>query len=148
MWSEMCMALSCSKLANNYVPTSYRAGSWKWFRKTMEKSPKVEYLPLSSSIYHLETPPVRVRWNKRNRIESSLSELEEHHKWIVIIWSCGSSPLFPSNFGMFEGSLVGTGGQLGSWRMGSFINLDKYRNYSVSRNGNLGYIIYWWVASK
>jgi hypothetical protein len=144
----MFMALSCSKLASNFIPTSYQTRSWKWFRKDMTKSLKVEYFLLSSSIYHLAGPLLRARWNKHNQIESSLSDLDEHHKWNVVMWSCGSLPLFPWKLGMFEGILVGTTCQLGSWWMGSFINLDNYRKCSVARNGNWGCIIDWLAVWK
>jgi hypothetical protein len=80
----------------------------------MAKSPKVEYFPLSISMYHLVAHLVRVHCNKHNQIESSLSNLDEHHKWNVVTWSCGSSPLFPSNLGMSKGRLVGTTSQVGS----------------------------------
>ena len=50
---------------------------------------------------------------------------EEHHKWKVITWLVGSSPGFPSNFGISEGSLVGILGHVGSCKMGSFVSLVK-----------------------
>jgi hypothetical protein len=43
---------------------------------------------------------------------------EENHKLKVIPWLAGSSPDFPSNFGMSEGNLVGILGQVGSCKMG------------------------------
>jgi hypothetical protein len=80
----------------------------------MSKSPKVDYFPLSSSMYHLAVPSIRVCWNKHNQIDSSLSELDEHRKWNVFMWSYGSSPLFHSNLGIYEGVLVRIVGKLGS----------------------------------
>ena len=41
---------------------------------------------------------------------------------------------------MSEGNLVGTGGQEGSCLTGSFINLNKYGKFNVSRKGSLGRI--------
>ena len=51
--------------------------------------------------------------------------LEEHHKWKVIRWLVGSSPGFPSNFGISKGNLVGILGQVASCKMGSFVSLFK-----------------------
>ena len=64
----------------------------------------------------------------------------EHHKWKVITWLAGSSPSFPSNFGISEGSLVGILGQVGSCKMGSFMSLVKSgmlrdANYGIGRVG-------------
>jgi hypothetical protein len=42
-----------------------------------------------------------------------MREFDEHHKWKVITWLFGSSPYFPSNFGISEGSLAGITGQTG-----------------------------------
>ena len=53
----------------------------------------------------------------------------------------GMSPrifTFPSNLGMYDGYLVGTGGHEGSFLIGSFINLDKYGKFKIARNGSLG----------
>jgi hypothetical protein len=51
--------------------------------------------------------------------------LEEHHRWKVMTWLAGSSPAFPSNFGMSEGSLVGIAGQLGLCNIGSFVSFVR-----------------------
>ena len=67
-----------------------------------------------------------------------MRELDEHHKWNVVTWSPGSSLLFPSNFGMSEGSLVGTGGQARLYLIGSFVNLVRSGKFNVARNGSLG----------
>jgi hypothetical protein len=48
---------------------------------------------------------------------------EDHHKWKVITWLVGSSPIFPSNFGMSKGNFVGILGQVASCKMGSFVSL-------------------------
>jgi hypothetical protein len=49
--------------------------------------------------------------------------LEEHHRWKVMTWLAGSSPTFPSNLGMSEGSLVSIAGHVGSCNIGSFMSL-------------------------
>ena len=64
-----------------------------------------------NSIYHFAAEPVSVRWKRRKRMESSMRELDEHHKWKVITWLFGSSLNFLSNFGISEGSFVGIAGQ-------------------------------------
>jgi hypothetical protein len=38
---------------------------------------------------------------------------EMHHKWRVMMWLAVSSPAFPSNLGMFEGSLLGIPSNVG-----------------------------------
>jgi hypothetical protein len=48
--------------------------------------------------------------------------LEEHHKWKVMTWLEGSSPAFPSNLGISEGSLVAIAGHVGSCNIGSFVS--------------------------
>jgi hypothetical protein len=58
-------------------------------------------------------------------MESSMMLFEEHHKWKVMTWLAGSSPNFPSNFGISEGSLVGILGHVGSCNIGSFMSLLK-----------------------
>jgi hypothetical protein len=40
--------------------------------------------PCGSSIYHLVVEPVSVLWKIRKRIESSIREFDEHHKWKFI----------------------------------------------------------------
>ena len=66
-----------------------------------------------NSIYHFAAEPVSVRWKRRKRIESSMRDFDEHHKWKVITRLFGSSPNFPSNFGISEGSFAGIAGQTG-----------------------------------
>ena len=68
-------------------------------------------LACGSSMYHLAEEPVRVRWNCLSLMESSTMLLDEHHGWNVIMWFWGHSLALPSNLGMFDGSLVGIGGQ-------------------------------------
>jgi hypothetical protein len=42
-------------------------------------------------------------------MKSSHSEFDEHHKRKVVMCAPGSSPRFPSNFGISEGNLVSVG---------------------------------------
>ena len=64
-----------------------------------------------SLMNHVATLPVIVLGNNCNLIESSKNELDTHHKWYVVMWFTGSSLVFPLNFGMFVGILMGDGGQ-------------------------------------
>jgi hypothetical protein len=41
-------------------------------------------------------------------------------------WLAGSSPTFPSNFGMSKGSLVGIVGHVGSCNIGSLVSLVRF----------------------
>ena len=75
------------------------------------KELKSGYLAYGSSMYHLAMTPVRVRWNSLILMELSMMLLDEHHRWNVIMWFWGHSPILPSNLGMFDGILVGMGGQ-------------------------------------
>jgi hypothetical protein len=59
--------------------------------------------------------------------------LEEHHKWKDMTWLAGSSPSFPSNIVISEGSFVGIFGQVGSCNMGSFVSLVKSGMLSESK---------------
>jgi hypothetical protein len=56
-----------------------------------------------------------------------------------MIWLEGSSPGLPSNFGMSEGSLFGII-QLGSWKMGSLINLFKLGRFKPAMKGIEGWL--------
>ena len=80
---------------------------------------------------------VSVLGNSRNLIELSKNELETHHRWYVMMWLAGSSPVFPSNFRMSMGILTGTGGQAKWYLMGSFVSFDNSGNSRVTRNGSL-----------
>jgi hypothetical protein len=55
--------------------------------------------------------PISVLWKRCKRIESSMREFDEHHKWKFITWLFRSSPRFPSNFEISEGILAGITGQ-------------------------------------
>ena len=89
-------------------------------------------------MYHFAAVLIKFLWNSLNRTESSFNELEEHQRWKVVACAPGSSPALPSNLGMSEGNLVGTGGHVGSCLTGSFINLDKFGKFNVTRNEILG----------
>ena len=138
IWSDIWSADICSKLASNSVLASYLRGNWKWLRKAIASSPKKEYHERSSSMYHFAALPIRVHWNNRNWTESSFSELDEHHKWKVVMWSPRSSLGLALNFGMFKGNFVGIGGQRGSWQIGSFKNRVKSGKCNVTKKGSLG----------
>ena len=65
-------------------------------------------------------------------------ELDEHHMWKEWTWLVASSPALPSNFGMYEGSLVDIEGQPISWCMGSFINWLKSSRLNPAIKGHMG----------
>lgn len=75
----------------------------------MEMDPKTENEFDGNSIYHIVMTPVRVLWKILSQILFSLKEFYEHQRWKVMMWFDGSSPTFPSNFRMLDGSLVGMG---------------------------------------
>jgi hypothetical protein len=55
-------------------------------------------------------------------------------------WLAGSSPAFPSNLGMSEGSLVGIAGYVGSCNIGSLVSLLRSgmlreAKYGICRGG-------------
>lgn len=102
------------------------------------KLPKEEKVHPGSSMYHLATFLVRVCWNNINMIESSIREFDEHHKRKVVTWSPGSSPIFPSNLGISEGSLVGTGGQTGLYLIKSLVILERSGKFNVAKKGSHG----------
>ena len=85
---------------------------------------------------HFSALPVSVLGKNRNLIESSKNELEMHHRWYVVIWLAGSSPVFPSNLGISIGILTGSGGQAKWCLMGSFVSFDRSGNSRVARNGS------------
>ena len=77
---------------------------------------------------HFTVLPISVLGNSHNLIESSKNELEMHHRWYVVMWLAGSSPVLPSNFRMFVGILTGTSGQEKWFLMGSFVSFDRSGN--------------------
>ena len=122
IWSVIWVAVFWRQDNMISTPSSYLMGSWKYYRNMKVTQLKSSYLACGSSMYHLVTPPVRVRWNSLSMMESSTMLFDEHHRWNVIMWFWGHSPALPSNMGMSDGSLVGMGGQKAWWRMGSFVN--------------------------
>ena len=64
---------------------------------------------------------------------------EEHHKWKVITWLVRYSPGFPSNFGIYEGSLIGILVHVGSCKMGSFVSLVKSGMLRYAKYGMGGF---------
>ena len=138
IWSEMWVTWSFWKLSRISVVASEQIANWKWFKKIVSKSPKEVKVPLGSSMYNLVTFLVRVHWNNLSLIESSIREFDEHNKWKVVIWLPGSSLVFPSNLGISDRSLAGTGGQAELYQIGSLVNLDRSRNFKASKKGNCG----------
>ena len=136
IWCKMCVDLFLHREVKRSVLVSYRMGSWKCVRKTISKALKSTNECHGSSIYHFVAVSVKVRWKSLNRIESSIKELDEHHRWKFITWILGSSPYFPLNFRISNGNLTGMGGHEGLCWMGSLINLDKSRKSKVARKGN------------
>jgi hypothetical protein len=57
----------------------------------------------------------------------------------VYVMMCveGSSPDFPLNFRILDGSLEGIVNHEGSWEIGSFINCDKLGKSNILRKGNV-----------
>jgi hypothetical protein len=89
-------------------------------------------------MYHFAATPIKVLWKSLNLTLSSIKELEEHHRWKVMMCVLGSSFTLPSNLGMPDGSFVEIGSQAGECLIGSFINLDKSGRFKVAKNGTFG----------
>ena len=136
IWSEIWDDVVWQSEVNRSVPVSYQMGNWKCIKKSIARALKSQKECCGSSIYHLEEIPMRVLWNSHRRIEPSIKQLEEYHRWKVITWFLGSSPGLPSNLGISEGNLTGIAGQEGSWWIKSLINMDKSRKSNVAKNGN------------
>ena len=134
IWSEMWVELFCRREVKRSVPVSYRMGNWKWVRKTITNKLKSTNECCGSSIYHFVAISVNVLWKSLKRIESSIMELDEHHRWKVITWFFGSSPCFSSNFDTSKGNLTKIVGKKGSCWMGSLINLDNFVRSKVAKN--------------
>ena len=115
IWSEICMEVVGRREVNSSVHVSYRMGSLKCVRKDMARQLKSWKDVRGNSIYHFIAEPVSFRWKRRKQIESSMRELDEHHKWKVMTWLFRSSSGFLSNFGISEGGLVGMAGQTREW---------------------------------
>jgi hypothetical protein len=67
---------------------------------------------------------------------SSIKELDEHQKLYVMMCVKGSSPSFPSNLGMFYGSLSSMTSHEGLWEIGSFVRHAKSCKSKIARKGN------------
>ena len=93
------------------TPSSYLTGSWKYYRNMKAKELKSRYLSYGILMYHLAAAPIRVHWNSLSLMDSSTMFFDKHHRWNVIMWFWGHSPALPLNVGMYDGSLVGMGGQ-------------------------------------
>jgi hypothetical protein len=93
-------------------------------------------------MYHLVATLVKDIWKINILALSSINELDEHHKWYVMMCVEGSSLGFPSNFGISNGNLEGIIEHNGSWAIGSFVNHEKSSKYSVARKYN-GANEYW-----
>lgn len=63
-------------------------------------------------------------------MQSSIILFVEHQKWKDMIWLVGYSPTWPSNLGIFEGSLAD---MLESWATASLINFLKYGKLRQAR---------------
>jgi hypothetical protein len=87
-------------------------------------------------MYHLAAESVSVCWKRCKCIESSINEIDEHHKWNAITWFFGSSLGLSSNLGISDGNLARITGQKGKCNMGSFVNRDKSGRSRVARKGN------------
>jgi len=70
--------------------------------------------PPFNSIYHLVVAPIRDLWKRQNLRLSFIKELDEHHKWYVMMWVEGSSPDLLSNFGILDENLEGIVNHYGS----------------------------------
>ena len=115
MWSVMWVIVFWLQDNKISTPSSYLTGSWKYCKNMKARELKSGYLDCGSSMYYLPTTPMRVHWNSISLIESSTMMLDEHHRWNVMMWFCGHSPIFSSNLGISKGSLVGMGGQKVWW---------------------------------
>ena len=133
------MAVSWHSDVNSSVLVSTLIGSWKFFKNSVAKAPNVLMAAHGNSMYHLAALHVMVREKSRSRTLSSTMELDMDHKWKVVMCAAGSSPCFPSNFGISEGILCGIGGQSRLWLMGSFVSLWMSGMSKAAKNGNCGF---------
>jgi hypothetical protein len=54
----------------------------------------------------------------------------------------------PSNFGMFEGSLSGIGGQVVTCKMGSLLSFVKYGIFNDTIYNKLGELVVYWFGYR
>ena len=125
IWLKMWVDVVYRSEVNRSVPISYQMGNLKCAKKAIARALKSQKECCGSSIYHLATMYVRVLWNSRRRIEPSIKELDEHHRWKAITWFFGSSLGLPSNVGISKGILTGMEGT-GSTDM-EFVDQWEYR---------------------
>jgi hypothetical protein len=85
---------------------------------------------------HFAVALVRDIWKRHSLTLSSINELDEYHKWYVMMCVEGSSHGFPLNFRILDGGLEGIFNHKGSWEIGSFNNHDKSGKSNVSRKDN------------
>jgi len=122
IWSEIWVEVDWHNDVKISIPISYLISNWKCVKNSIERELDSSKEFYNSSIYHLAMDPIRVHWKSCNRMELSMKEFEEQHRWKVITWLLGYSPGFPSNLGILEGCLEGMGGQKGECCMGSLVN--------------------------
>lgn len=111
IWSDMCVESVCLKWVRSSKHKPWRTGSWKNARKVLSRELKFPCDAEGWSMYHFTVGPVKVCWNSHSQIVSYVILLDEHHRWKFMTWFLASSPYFPLNFLMSEGSLVGMAGQ-------------------------------------
>ena len=133
------MAMSWRSEVNSSILVSNLIGNWKFFRNSVAKARNILMAVRGNSMYHLAALPVRVRGNNRSWTLSSTMELDMDHKWKVVMCPAGSSPCFPSNFGISEGILCGIGGQSKLWLMRSFVSLWMSGMSKAAKKGNCGF---------
>jgi hypothetical protein len=89
--------------------SQYRSHTMDWKLEVSEKIHGEGIEVTERVLCQLNVPfsigPMRVCWKRHNLMESSIKELEEHHRWKVIMWLLGSSWAYLSNFGISEGNL-------------------------------------------
>lgn len=134
IWSDMWVGSLCLNWVRSSKPKSWWTGSWKNVRKVVSSELKLPCDAESWSMYHFVACPIRVRWNSCNIIVSSMILLDEQHMWKVMTRFPGSSPCFPSNFGMHKGSLVGTTSQFWLWAIRLLVSLLKSSRFKEVKN--------------
>ena len=136
MCSNMWVELYCRREVKIFVPISYQIGNWKWVRNIVANELKSINECCGSLLQHFLIMSVNILWKSLNQIESSIRELDEHHKWKVITWFLGYSPYFSSTFVMSGEIFPEMVGQNRSCWMGSFINLDNLGRSNAAINGS------------
>ena len=122
IWSKIWEEIVWWSVLNSSVTVSYRIGNWKLVKNTIANVLNSQKECWGSLIYNFKTTMVMVIWNNHRRIEPSIREFDENHRWKVITSFLGSSPGLPSNLRMYNGNLTRMLGHEGSWCIISFIN--------------------------